>query len=60
MTQVEHCEGEITGLLREKIEVLHDKMDNIIKHASDRCRKILTPESESSPEMQWLYNRIHT
>ena len=39
--------------------VIHDEMDKIRLHAEHNCRKIYTPESPFSPEIQAWYDRIH-
>ena len=59
MSQVDRSPNEIPERLRDQIECLHEEMDNIRKHTSNKCRKILTPESEFSLEIQWWYDRIH-
>ena len=59
MRKVDQCGEEIPEQLKLQIEWLHDEMDNIRKHASNKCRKILTPESEFSLEIHWGFSRIH-
>ena len=59
MSQVDRSPNDIPEKLRAQIGCLHEEMDNIRKHASNNCRKILTPESEFSLEIQWWYDRIH-
>ena len=38
---------------------LYKQMDEIRIHAEKKCRKIMTPESEYSPQIQHWYDRIH-
>ena len=59
MDQVDKNPNEPSDELKCKIECLHEEMDNIRKHASNKCRKILTPESEFSLDIQLWYDRIH-
>ena len=41
------------------IRVIHVDMDKIRLHAEHNCRKIYTPESPFSLEIQAWYDRIH-
>ena len=45
--------------LRSRIIVIHKQMDEIRTHAENNCRKILKPELEFSPPIQYWYDRIH-
>ena len=47
------------SMAQKMIRVIHLDMDKIRLHAEHNCRKIYTPESPFSPEIQAWYDRIH-
>ena len=59
MGLVDKTGAPVPGWLKKMIRVLHVDMDNIRLHAEHNCRKIYTPESPFSPEIQAWYDRIH-
>ena len=42
-SKVDQCKEDITDQLKLQCEWLDEDMDNIRKHASSKCRKILIP-----------------
>jgi hypothetical protein len=57
MTQ--YCGHPAPGWLRAMITKLYKQMTEIHQHAEKKCRKILRPDSNFSPEIQLWYHRIH-
>ena len=46
--------------LKAMIIKLYKQMDEIRIHAEKKCRKLLTPASDFSPQVQFWYDIIHT
>ena len=45
--------------LNNAINEIHKEMDEIRKHANDKCRNLLTPASPFSQDNQHWYDIIH-
>ena len=45
--------------LKARILTIHKQLDEIRIHAERKCRKLLKPDMEFSPTIQYWYDRIH-
>lgn len=56
---VEKTGAPVPGWLKKMTVAIHEEMNKIRLHAEHNCRKMYTPESPFSPEIQAWYDRIH-